>query len=161
MRVSDEDLDTYVQTAVTPETFKRTCLDLRELRAQHKIISESLTRAQNECTMLLLELRKRRAEETQESITKWANETFGRSASNLRIAIRANEEMAELLRALSVDDAHEKALEECADVVIVLLRLISYLGGDLNEAIDQKMAINRSRQWNLDGNGHGYHVRQK
>jgi protein gp37 len=27
--------------------------------------------------------------------------------------------------------------------------------------IDRKMAINRLRKWNLDGTGHGYHVRDK
>lgn len=99
--------------------------------------------------------------ETQQSITDWANATFGRSSSNMRIAARANEEMAELLRALSVDDANPKANVEVADVVIVLMRLASYLGIDLAAEIDRKMAINRQRQWNIGGDGHGYHVRDK
>jgi NTP pyrophosphatase (non-canonical NTP hydrolase) len=99
--------------------------------------------------------------ESQESITKWANETFGLSTSNMRVAARANEEMAELLRALSVDDQNQKALDECADVFIVLCRVVSNLGGDFQELIDRKMEINRARTWNLDGSGHGYHVRAK
>jgi hypothetical protein len=34
-------------------------------------------------------------------------------------------------------------------------------GLSLDDAIDAKMGINRARQWNLDGTGHGYHVRDK
>src|SRR6185436_19430278 len=99
--------------------------------------------------------------ETQKSISMWANETFGSSGSNMRVAVRANEEMAELLRALSVDDNNQKALDECTDVVIVLCRLVERLGGDFCELIDAKMRINRSREWKKDGSGHGYHVREK
>jgi NTP pyrophosphatase (non-canonical NTP hydrolase) len=99
--------------------------------------------------------------ETQASISKWANETFGPSGTNMRIAARANEEMAELLRALSVDDNNQQALDECADVVIVLCRLVERLGGDFGELVDAKMVINRAREWNKDGSGHGYHVRKK
>ncbi len=99
--------------------------------------------------------------ETQESISKWADDTFGPTSSTMRVAVRANEEMAELLRALSVDDFNQKALDECADVYIVLCRVVTRLGGDFQELIDAKMAINRKREWNLDGSGHGYHVRAK
>lgn len=100
-------------------------------------------------------------QETQLSISEWANSTFGPSGSTLRVAARANEEMAELLRWLSMDDAHPKALEEIADVVIILYRAAWRLGGDLHAEIDRKMAINRAREWNLDGSGHGYHVKGK
>lgn len=99
--------------------------------------------------------------ETQKSIVEWADETFGLSKSNMRVAARANEEMAELLRALSVDDQNMSALEECADVYIVLCRVVSNLGGDFQALVDAKMARNRKREWKLDGSGHGYHVRNK
>lgn len=99
--------------------------------------------------------------ETQASVTAWANETFGQAKSNARIAARANEEMAELLRALTADDANPAAPAEVADVVIVLYRLASYLGVDLMQEIDAKMAINRARVWAKDASGHGYHVRDK
>ena len=99
--------------------------------------------------------------ETQASIVAWADETFGPVSSNMRVATRATEEMAELLRALAVDDNHPKASEEVADIVIVLCRLCSRLGFDLLDAVDHKMAINRARVWKLDGSGHGYHVRDK
>ena len=99
--------------------------------------------------------------ETQESITAWANATFGAASSNARVAARANEEMAELLRALTEDDNHPKAWEEIADIVIVLCRVATLLGVDIAEAVNVKMRVNRTRQWNLDGSGHGYHTREK
>lgn len=165
--------------------------------------------------------------ETQESVSAWAEKTFGPAGSNLRVAARVNEELAELLRAVSADD-REKALDEAADVVIVAYRLGHRLGvdldvffpepeellpreqlsarrcaveanrgmsallwilenedvpatrsfvwycrqvvrhmgilahavgGDLRTAIADKMAVNRQREWKVDGTGHGYHVR--
>lgn len=163
--------------------------------------------------------------ETQEAISQWAEKTFGPASSHARVAARANEEMAELLRALTADDNHPKAAEECADVVIVLYRLatrlrekieiensplpvpaksnfhlaahankhlsslLTYLaeddnppsragfrlddisailnvianrlGTNLADEIEKKMAVNYSRTWDLSGDGHGYHVRDK
>lgn len=96
--------------------------------------------------------------ETQESISVWADETFGPAGTNSRVASRANEEMAELLKWLTIDDEHEKAAEEIADVVIVLNRLAARMGFDLWHAVEKKMAINRKRTWQKDGTGHGYHV---
>ena len=97
-------------------------------------------------------------EETQATINDWIERTFGAAGSNLSVAARANEEMAELLMGLAVDDEHPKALEECADIVIILYRLAERLGGDLHEAVNAKMAINRGRSWNV-ANGHGYHIK--
>lgn len=99
--------------------------------------------------------------ETQKSISVWADQAFGPAGSNARVAARANEEMAELLRALTADDEHPKAPEEIADVVIVLNRLASRMGFDLGRLVDEKMAVNRQRTWQKDGTGHGYHVRNR
>ena len=79
----------------------------------------------------------------------------------MSIATRANEEMAELLRALAKDDRIGTAAEEAADVVIVLMRLFEYLGTDMWAEIERKMKINRKRVWKKDPDGHGYHVRVK
>lgn len=98
--------------------------------------------------------------ETAKSISDWIIATFGASGTNERVAIRANEEMAELLRAVADVSSHEKVREECADVVIVLCRLCERFGGDLFTEIDKKMAVNRQREWKLDGSGCGYHVKQ-
>ena len=94
----------------------------------------------------------------QQGISDWANETFGPASSNARVAARANEEMAELLRALTSDDQHPKAAEEVADIIIILCRLAQRLGFDIEAEIDRKMEINRNRKWNIDKDGHGYHV---
>ena len=97
--------------------------------------------------------------ESQKTISDWAVATFGDAGSNSRVATRANEEMAELLSKLSIDDNDRRAAEECADVVIVLYRLCERLGMDLLAEIDRKMTINRARTWAQDGSGHGYHRR--
>ncbi len=99
--------------------------------------------------------------EDQTTIERWRTETFGPTSSTMRIAVRANEEMSELLRALSTDDGNPKAAEEVADIVIVLYGVATRLGVDLHAEVDRKMMINRARRWSLDGTGHGYHVRDK
>ena len=96
-------------------------------------------------------------QETQYSITLWANSTFGRADTNLGTALRAEKELKELLFKLHDNDKHPEALEEVADIIIVLQRLATDLGGDLNLAINTKMQKNRAREWILDGKGHGQH----
>ena len=88
--------------------------------------------------------------ETQKTVSQWSEDTFGEVGSNIRVAARANEEMAELLRALSQNDNHPMAGEEVADVVIVLYRLATRMGIDLHAEIDRKMAVNRTRKWDAD-----------
>ena len=94
--------------------------------------------------------------EDQESVSAWADQTFGPASSNARVAARANEGMAELLRALIA-----KAAEKVANVVIVPCRLMTRMGRNLGEELARKMAINRTRQRNLTADGRGYHVRDK
>lgn len=96
--------------------------------------------------------------ETQKSISDWAIETFGEAGSNLRVALRANNEMAELLDMLAVDDNDSRAGEEIADLFIVLARLLDKMGVNLDEEIQRKMKINRARVWTKDGSGCGQHV---
>jgi hypothetical protein len=96
--------------------------------------------------------------ETQKSISDWAVQTFGPTGSNLRVAIRANEEMAELLTILARNDNDLRAAEEAADLFIVLCRLFERLGVDFWAEIERKMKINRARSWTPDGSGCGQHV---
>lgn len=98
--------------------------------------------------------------ETQESITKWADDTFGKTTI-MRSVTRANEEMAELLKHLSIDPIHPKAPEEIADIFIVLYRAASYLKTDIHKEIDRKMFTNRNRKWKLDGAGCAQHIEEK
>ena len=69
--------------------------------------------------------------------------------------------MAELSRALIVDDNHAKAAEAMANVVIVRCRLMTRMGRNLGEEVARKRAIKRTRQWNLAADGHGTLVRDK
>lgn len=99
--------------------------------------------------------------EDQYTITEWANKTFGLAKSNVGTASRANEEMAELIdKLINFPEDSKEALEEIADIYIVLCRLATNLGGDINQAVQIKMEINRRRQWNLNFNGNGYHVKE-
>jgi hypothetical protein len=173
--------------------------------------------------------------ETQESVHKWCEATFGPLDSLMRLATRANEELVELLEKVanlentdyddpSGDDWAAECIVAAADVIIVLCRLATVIGVDISEAdlsgggdypllettkvfrhmasllaglsrddrpgisgrvipalsgvvngiakvaevlsedlgdaIDKKMAVNRSRKWQLDGSGQGYHVKE-
>jgi len=95
--------------------------------------------------------------ESQESISLWATDSFGSSGSNLSVAVRANEEMAELLAKLRDRDDDPEAAIEAADVIIVLMRLFSRFEVDFNDVIDAKMQLNRKRKWRRTETGHGYH----
>lgn len=101
----------------------------------------------------------KRHRENCETIGGWADRAFGPASSDARVAARANEEMAELLRAVTADLPPDIYLEEAADVVIVLCRLAHLHGIDLFDLVDEKMAVNRARLWEKDGTGHGYHKR--
>lgn len=96
--------------------------------------------------------------ETSASIAQWANETFGPVDSNLSIWRRAAKEFGELHDKLVANDADPGAPEECADVAIVLARILVAHGKDLQAEVDRKMRINRARIWRLTGDGHGQHV---
>jgi hypothetical protein len=125
--------------------------------------------------------------ETTASIAAWQTETFGSATTtweridrsdeamrgamwlaktvdltvsrpSLSRAIRAAEELAELIRMLVIDDADPRAAMEVADVTIVLTGISAALGVEQSEQIDAKMQINRARRWNLTGDGHGQHV---
>ena len=92
-------------------------------------------------------------DETIQSVTQWANETFG-PATIQRQTNRAIEEMEELRLAAASGDL-AKLVEEAADVVICFYRVIGILDP---EAINKKMAVNRARQWKVGGDGCAYHI---
>ena len=99
--------------------------------------------------------------ETHATISRWATQTFGTDQpSNMSTAVRANTEMGELLRDLAEDDKSPNAIEEAADVAILLFVLASRMGYSLMAEVDRKMEINRNREWNIDATGHGYHVKK-
>lgn len=53
-----------------------------------------------------------------------------------------------------------RILQEVVAVRVILEEVVSRHGGNLTDEVDAKMAINRMREWRLDGTGHGYHVPQ-
>ena len=97
--------------------------------------------------------------ENQQTITAWADETFGRVADPIHAIKRARDEMCEFMD-LPKSANPKEIMEEAADIVITLYRLASVLGGNLHDEIDGKMAINRySRRWKPDGTGNGQHIK--
>jgi hypothetical protein len=80
---------------------------------------------------------------------------------NLSRAVRAAEELAELIELLVKDDNDPKATEECADIDIVLRGIDAVHGVERADEVDRKMAKNRARRWATTGDGHGQHVKDE
>lgn len=99
--------------------------------------------------------------ETQQTISDWANATFGVPTTDASIGWRANGELNELINALRDDDANPKAVEEAADVIIVLMRLFQRRGVQFWDEVEKKMKVNRGRKWTRTGDGHGQHVKEQ
>lgn len=104
--------------------------------------------------------------ETVMTVTQWANSTFGEA--NLDAQMRkAFQEIEELKREYDRIKGEristpltfrntQQLVMEAADVCICLYRLI----GSIDPlAIDNKMAINRKRLWNLKGDGTAQHAK--
>jgi hypothetical protein len=66
--------------------------------------------------------------ETQETICDWAEAAFGSTGSDLRVLARANEEMAEAMRAETAGKLESEIAVEIGDVLIVLCRLGKRMG---------------------------------
>ena len=104
--------------------------------------------------------------EDQETITAWAVEQFGGS-SPITTWMRCNNEFSELGTILNslrnsenyLEEAElrKAAIEEVADVAIILMQVMEKLGGDFHKAIDDKMKINRARKWKKLDNGRHQH----
>lgn len=61
--------------------------------------------------------------ETQHTVCAWTDDNFGPASSNFRVASRANEELAEAIRAVAADPLGQAAAVEAADTIIVLCRI--------------------------------------
>ena len=98
--------------------------------------------------------------ETQGTIEEWRAATFEGHCDVFDMMVRANEEMAELIRAVTYDPGNEpkEIADEAADVVIMLYSLATIAGFDLHEAVDRKMAVNRKRRWIPAGAGRYQHI---
>lgn len=97
--------------------------------------------------------------ETVESVSQWAEETFG-PTTRFSSFYRALDEISELRKLWYhyPDVSHEEIVEEAADVCITLYRYISLVDKD---AIEKKMAINRKRKWKVNRDGTGQHIYER
>jgi len=98
------------------------------------------------------------AGETQQSIARWAEETFGPVSDQTVLVRRAQVELDELLEATAQGDRREIG-KETADIAILLYRLMELNGLSLAEEVAAKMAENRSRIWHAKGDGTGSHIK--
>ncbi|MBP3127342.1 MazG nucleotide pyrophosphohydrolase domain-containing protein [Thalassospira sp. ER-Se-21-Dark] len=95
--------------------------------------------------------------ENQRSMCDWAEQTFGPVSDPASLVDRALLEMQELGEAVQDRDIGEIG-KEAADVLILLYRLADQFDLDLDQEVQAKMAINRSRTWVSKGDGTGSHV---
>lgn len=98
-------------------------------------------------------------QETQQSVSEWAEETFGPVGDQSVLVKRAMTEMDELLEAVDTADKAEIG-KETADIAILLYRLLEMNGLSLEQEVTAKMAENRIRQWVAKGDGTGKHIPQ-
>lgn len=103
-------------------------------------------------------------EETQETITVWALETFG-GRSPLLTATRMNCEVAELIDLLAQIEADPNNMKlqhqvagELADVEIILRQVAQRCCVNLQAAVNVKMGINRRRKWEKLPSGRHQHT---
>lgn len=94
--------------------------------------------------------------EDSQSIAQWGEETFGK-ATLKSLALRAEEELKELIQAIEAEETDETIGLKAADVAILLHRLSGTLGRELSQDVDQKMKVNRTRKWIKTGDGTGQH----
>lgn len=95
--------------------------------------------------------------ETQRTVTRWAEDTFGPVQDHAVLVRRAMDEMEELLEATIAGDKPEIG-KETADIAILLYRLLELNGLELNKEVTNKMRENRARQWMPKGDGTGKHI---
>lgn len=96
-------------------------------------------------------------QENQQSVTKWAEDTFGPAKDQTVLVTRAMTEMEELLEAVQAGDTQEIG-KETADIAILLWRLMELNGLDLTSEVTKKMQENRARTWAPKGDGTGKHI---
>lgn len=97
-------------------------------------------------------------QETQTSVSVWAEGTFGPADDPTVLVERARIELDELLEAVQVRDQGEIG-KETADIIILLMRVLEQHGLDFQTELDNKMSINRLRKWKPKGDGTGSHIK--
>lgn len=93
----------------------------------------------------------------QKEVLDWAEGEFGVNPE-LKIAIRGNKEMAELVSTISNGGTKKSMGEECADVAFFLIQICEKNGFDLMDEVTKKLVINRKREWMIASDGSHQHV---
>lgn len=93
----------------------------------------------------------------QKEVLDWAEGEFGVNPE-LKIAIRGNKEMAELVSTISNGMGKKDIGEECADVAFFLIQICEKNGFDLMEEVAKKLVINRRRKWAIASDGSHQHI---
>lgn len=86
----------------------------------------------------------------QKAIGEWGKETFGNNQTVTGLKKHLEKELAELLSANNFNNE----VEECADIVILLMGIAYLKGFDLLTEVEGKFEVIKERQWNepdLDG----------
>ena len=96
--------------------------------------------------------------ETQATISAWGEETFGPVTSPSVLIDRARLEFDELAEAVGERDS-DAVGHEIADILILLYRVATLHGCDIDDVVQSKMKINRGRTWVRKGDGTGRHVK--
>lgn len=92
--------------------------------------------------------------ELQQEVADWADEVLPRRKFYTTAAKLMMEEIPEWL--MAPDDPLEYA-----DIVILVLDLAYQKGIDIEEAVERKMAINRTRRWQVDELGVATHIGER
>jgi NTP pyrophosphatase (non-canonical NTP hydrolase) len=103
--------------------------------------------------------------ETQDLITKWADENFPNRTAHQALSKLVLEEVPELLHSLKPskkggDISKEHLEEEFADTLILLFDLASLWNVSIQSGLYRKMEINRQRKWVADAAGIQHHVEE-
>lgn len=93
----------------------------------------------------------------QKEVLDWAEGEFGVNPE-LKIVIRGNKEMAELVSTIMNGMGKKSIGEECADVAFFLLQICEKNDFDLMEEVTKKLVINRKRKWKIVSDGSHQHV---
>ena len=85
----------------------------------------------------------------QEAVSNWQQEAFGNKQSEYGLVEHLKHEVEELDGALSMgSDSLEEIENELADIIILTIGIASLYNIELENAVADKLAINREREWN-------------
>jgi hypothetical protein len=90
-------------------------------------------------------------QDLMDSIANWSDNQFGALERRAGMIAHAKKELSELANAL-VFRGGSGILEECADVSMLMLDILSHSGYTANDLINQlkiKLEINKNRKWGV------------